>query len=77
MFNLNRKVLSEIEFRDLQKGFDYAWIQNKINEPELIYYLTNYAKNVLNDIFVITLHLKLVKFQLLDLKASEIHQKVK
>lgn len=44
MFNLNRKVLSEIEFRDLQKGFDYAWIQNKINEPELIHYLTNYAK---------------------------------
>ena len=33
--NLSRRVLTEIEIKILEKGLDYAPIQNKINEPEL------------------------------------------
>ena len=35
IFNLSRKVISEAEIKVLQKGLDFAPIQNKINEPEL------------------------------------------
>ena len=35
MFNLGKKVLSDTEIRILEKGLDFAPIQNKINEPEL------------------------------------------
>ena len=33
--NLSRRVLTEIEIKILEKGLDYAHIENKINEPEL------------------------------------------
>ena len=33
VFNLIRKVLTDIELKILEKGFDFAPIQNKINEP--------------------------------------------
>ena len=35
VFNLSKKVLSDAEIKVLEKGLDYAPIQNKINEPEL------------------------------------------
>ena len=35
VFNLSKKVLTDIEIKVLEKGLDYAPIQNKINEPEL------------------------------------------
>ena len=35
VFNLGRKVLSDTEIKILEKGLDYAPIQNKVNEPEL------------------------------------------
>ena len=35
VFNLSRKVLTDSEIKDLEKGLDYAPIQNKINEPKL------------------------------------------
>ena len=33
--NLSKKILTDIEIKVLDKGLDYAPIQNKINEPEL------------------------------------------
>ena len=35
LFNLINKVLSDTEIQVLEKGLDFAPIQNKINEPEL------------------------------------------
>ena len=35
VFNLGNRVLSEEEIKVLEKGFDFAPIQRKINEPEL------------------------------------------
>ena len=35
VFNLSNKVLSDTEIRVLEKGLDFAPIQNKLNEPEL------------------------------------------
>ena len=35
VFNLSKKALTDIEIKVLEKGLDYAPIQNKINEPEL------------------------------------------
>ena len=35
VFNVRKKVLIEAEIRVLEKGLDYAHIQNKINELEL------------------------------------------
>ena len=35
VFNLSRKVLTDIEINVLEKGLDFAPIQNKINESEL------------------------------------------
>ena len=35
VFNLSKKFLSDMEIKILEKGLDYAPIQNKINEPEL------------------------------------------
>ena len=35
VFNLSGKVLTDTEIRILQKGLDFAPIENKINEPEL------------------------------------------
>ena len=35
VFNLTKKVLSDMEIKIIEKGFDYAPIQNKINKPEL------------------------------------------
>ena len=34
VFNLSRRVLSEDEIKVLEKGLDFAPIQNKVNEPE-------------------------------------------
>ena len=34
VFNLSKKILTDIEIKVLEKGLDYAPIQNKINEPE-------------------------------------------
>ena len=35
VFNLSKKVLSDMEIKIREKGLDYAPIQNKINKPEL------------------------------------------
>ena len=35
LYNLSRRVLSEAEISVLEKGLDFAPVQNKINEPEL------------------------------------------
>ena len=35
VFNLSRRLLSEDETKVLEKGLDFAPIQNKVNEPEL------------------------------------------
>ena len=35
VFNLSNRVLSDAEIKVLEKGLDYAPVQNKINEPEL------------------------------------------
>ena len=35
VFNLSRKVLTNTEIKVLEKGFDFASIQRKLNEPEL------------------------------------------
>ena len=35
MFHLSKKVLTEAEIKVLEKGLDYAPIQDKVNEPEL------------------------------------------
>ena len=35
VFNLSNRVLADAEISVLEKGLDYAPIQNKINEPEL------------------------------------------
>ena len=35
VFNLSNKVLSDTKIRILEKGFDFAPIQNKIDEPKL------------------------------------------
>ena len=35
VFNISNKILSDTEIRILEKGLDFASIQNKINEPEL------------------------------------------
>ena len=35
VFNLRKKVLTEAEIKVLEKGLDYATIQNNYNEPEL------------------------------------------
>ena len=35
VFNVSNKVPSDTEIRILQKGFDFAPIQNKVNKPEL------------------------------------------
>ena len=37
VFNLSRRILTEIEIKIVEKGLDYAPIQNKINEPELMH----------------------------------------
>ena len=35
VFNLSEKVLVDIKIRVLEKGLNYARIQNTINEPEM------------------------------------------
>ena len=35
MFNPSKNVLTDAEIKALEKGLDYAPIQNKVNEPEL------------------------------------------
>ena len=35
VFNLSRKVLTDVKIKVLEKGLDFAPIQNKINVPEL------------------------------------------
>ena len=35
VFNLSKKVLSDMEIKILEKGLDYVPIQSKINRPEL------------------------------------------
>ena len=41
-FNLSNKVLSDTEKRVLEKGLDFAPIQNKINEPEIEKYFKEF-----------------------------------
>ena len=35
VFNLSKKVLSDMKIKILEKGLDYVPIQSKINQPEL------------------------------------------
>ena len=46
MFNLSKKVLSDAEIGVLEKGLDYASIQNKINEPELRRDFENFCRQM-------------------------------
>ena len=43
---MSRKVLSEAEIKVLEKGLDYAPIQNKINEPELRKYFDVFCRRM-------------------------------
>ena len=46
IFNLSGRVLTEIE-KKLEKGFGYAPIQNKINEPKLTQDLEEFCRKML------------------------------
>ena len=46
VFNLSKMVLSDAEIKVLEKGLDYAPIQNKINEPELRWDFENFCRQV-------------------------------
>ena len=46
VFNLSKKVLSDAEIKVLEKGLDYAPIQNKINEPELRRDFENFCRQM-------------------------------
>ena len=46
MFNLSKKVLTEAEIEVLEKGLDYAPIQNKVNEPELCSDLERFCRRM-------------------------------
>ena len=35
MLKLSKKILTDTEIKILEKGFDFAPVQRKINEPEL------------------------------------------
>ena len=66
VFNLSRRVLTETEIKILEKGLDYAPIQNKINELELKQDFEEFCrKYILNGIFVMNLLLNLVPCLLL------------
>ena len=45
VFNLSRRVLTEIEMKIVEKGLHYAPIQNKINEPELMQDFGEFCRN--------------------------------
>ena len=44
VFNLSKKVLSDMEIKILEKGLDYSPIQDKINEPELTRDFEDFAR---------------------------------
>ena len=44
VFNLSKKVLSDMEIKILEKGLDYAPIQSKINQPELMRDFEDFAR---------------------------------
>ena len=46
VFNLSRKALTDIEIKVLEKGLDFAQIQNKINEPELRSDFEEFARRI-------------------------------
>ena len=46
MFNLSNRVLSDAEIRVLEKGLDYAPIQTKMNEPELIHDFNDFCRRM-------------------------------
>ena len=46
VLNLRKKVLSDVEVKVLEKGLDYASIQNKINEPELRRDFENFCRQM-------------------------------
>ena len=71
VFNLSNRVLSDAEIKVLEKGLDYAPIQNKIIEPELRNDFNEFCRRMrLKWYFRNELRLILVKFLLLDLKES-------
>ena len=46
VFNLSNRVLSDAEIRVLEKGLDYAPIQRKMNEPELIHDFNDFCRRM-------------------------------
>ena len=46
VFNLNKKGLSDMEIKILEKGLHYAPIQNKTNEPELRRNFEDFARRM-------------------------------
>ena len=46
VFNLSKKVLSDMEIKILEKGLDYAPIQNKINDSELRREFEDFARRL-------------------------------
>ena len=71
VFNPSNRVLSDAEIKVLEKGLDYAPIQNKIIEPELRNDFNEFCRRMrLKWYFRNELRLILVKFMLLDLKES-------
>ena len=46
VFNLSNRVLSDAEIRVLGKGLDYAPIQRKMNEPELIHDFNDFCRRM-------------------------------
>ena len=45
-FNPSRKVLTDIEIKVLEKGLDFASMQNKINEPELRFDFEEFSQSM-------------------------------
>ena len=46
VFNLSNRVLSDAEIWVLEKGLDYAPIQRKMNEPELIHDFNDFCRRM-------------------------------
>ena len=74
VFNLSKKVLSDVEIKVLEKGWDYAPIQNKINEPELRRDFENFCRQMRLKWFFRD-ELPLMKLPLLRLNRLGTHQK--
>ena len=46
IFNLSRKILTDRDIKVLEKGFDYAPLQSKLNEPELRNYFEGFCRRM-------------------------------